>query len=313
MQGAVEQPLSALFAERNVSSMVGVRANKAHRDERLALAVLMTCSGIFAVALAAVLGFLAFSGTRLFFQDRISPLTFLFSPNWDGYGGQYGALPFIVGSLMATGFAILVGGPLGVAIGVFFSELAPKRVADMMKPAIEVLVGIPSIVYGWLGLTLLVPLIARVTHTGGDGLLAAGIVLAIMILPTVISLSEDALRVVPNALREGSAALGATRWETISRVLVPAARSGLAVAIILGIARAIGETLAIQLVLGNAPVLVTTFLRPASAMTSEIVMDMADAPDGSPFQHALFSMAFLLLLIAMGLIVLIRFALRKRS
>ncbi len=293
--------------------MVGVRASKAHRDERLAVAVLATCSGIFIFAIAMILGFLAFTGTRLFFHDRVSPFVFLFSSNWDGLSGNFGALPFIVGSLIATGFAILIGGPLGVAIGVFFSELAPKRVADAMKPAIEVLVGIPSIVYGWLGLTLLVPLIGSIFHTGGDGLLAAGIVLSVMILPTVISLSEDALRVVPNSLREGSAALGATRWETISRVLIPSARSGLAVAIILGIARAIGETLAVQLVLGNAPVLVTSLLRPASAMTSEIVMDMADAPDGSAFQHALFSMALLLLLISMALIVLIRLALRKRA
>lgn len=293
--------------------MVGVRANKAHRDERVALAVLATSSTAFVLAIALILGFLAFSGTRLFFHDRVSLGEFLFSSNWDGFGAHYGALPFIVGSVVATGFAILVGGPLGVAIGVFFSELAPKRVASAMKPAIEVLVGIPSIVYGWLGLTLLVPFIGKVFNSGGDGLLAAGIVLSVMILPTVISLSEDALRVVPDALREGSAALGATRWETISRVLLPAARNGLAVAVILGIARAIGETLAIQLVLGNAPVLVTSLLRPASAMTSEIVMDMADAPDGSPFQHALFSMAFLLLLISMGLIVLIRLALRKRA
>jgi len=305
-------PLPTLLSERNDSSMVGARANKAHRDERLALTALLTCSGIFVLAIGLILVFLAVSGTQLFFHDHISPFEFLFSKDWDGLGGHYGAAPFIVGSLMATGFAILLGGPLGVAIGVFFSELAPKRVADAMKPAIEVLVGIPSIVYGWLGLTLLVPLIGRIFHTGGDGLLAAGIVLSVMILPTVISLSEDALRVVPDALREGSAALGATRWETISRVLVPSARSGLAVAVILGVARAIGETLAVQLVLGNAPVLTTSLLHPASALTSQIVLDMGDAPDGSPYQHALFSMAFLLLLIAMSLIVLIRLALRKR-
>ncbi len=293
--------------------MVGVRANKAHRDERIALVVLMTSSAIFVVAILVILGFLAVSGTKLFFVDHVSPLTFLFSNNWDGLSGKFGAAPFIVGSLAATGFAILVGGPLGVAIGVFFSELAPERVANAMKPAIEVLVGIPSVVYGWLGLTLLVPLIGKIFHSGGDGLLAAGIVLSVMILPTVISLSEDALRVVPNSLREGSAALGATRWETISRVLLPSASSGLAVAVILGIARAIGETLAVQLVLGNAAVIPSSLLRPAAALTSEMVMDMGDAPDGSPFQHALFSMAFLLLLIAMGLIVLIRIALRRRS
>jgi len=293
--------------------MVGVRANKAHRDERIALVFLILCSVIFVVGIGLVLGYLAWNGTKLFFQDHYSLLTFLFSPDWDSLNNKFGALPFIAGSLLATGFAIVVGGPLGVAVGVFFSELAPKRVADVMKPAIEVLVGIPSVVYGWLGLTLLVPLIAKVFKVEGDGLLAGGIVLSIMILPTVISLSEDALKVVPNSLREGSAALGATRWETISRVLVPAASSGLAVGIILGIARAIGETLAVQLVLGNASVVPSSFLKPAAALTSEIILDMGDAPDGSPLQHALFSMALLLLLISMVLIVLIHYALRKRA
>jgi phosphate transport system permease protein len=293
--------------------MVAVQANKAHRQERIALVFLMLCAGIFVAAIAMILGFLGYNGTLLFWHDHVSPIEFLFGTDWDGFGGKFGAAPFIAGSLVATAFAILVGGPLGVAIGLFFSELAPKRVANAFKPAIEVLVGIPSIVYGWIGLTLLVPLIGRVFHADGSGLLAAGIVLSIMILPTVISLSEDALKVVPNALREGSAALGATRWETMSRVLIPAASSGLAVAVILGIARAIGETLAVQMVLGNAAVIPNGLLSAASALTSEIVMDMGDAPEGSAFRHALFSMALLLLLIAMGLIVLIRLALRKRS
>ena len=293
--------------------MIGVRANKAHRDEAIARSILTACAFVFVVAIAAILGYLAFTGTKLFFVDHVSPLTFLFSSDFDQFGNKFGAAPFIAGSLIATGFAIVVGGPLGVAVGVFFAELAPKRVASLMKPAIEVLVGIPSVVYGWLGLTLLVPLIAKVFGVEGDGLLAAGIVLSIMILPTVISLSEDAIRVVPNALREGSLAMGATRWETISKVLLPAASSGIAVAVILGIARAVGETLAVQLVLGNAAVVPTSLLKPAAALTSEIIMDMGDAPDGSPLQHALFSMAFLLLLISMALILLIRFFLRKRT
>ncbi|MBD5633645.1 MAG: phosphate ABC transporter permease subunit PstC [Candidatus Eremiobacteraeota bacterium] len=276
--------------------------------------MLVACSGIFVIAIALILGFLAFNGTKLFWSDHVSLFTFLFSSDWDGENGHFGAAAFIAGSLVATAMAILIGGPLGVAIGVFFSELAPKRVATAFKPAIEVLVGIPSVVYGWLGLTLLVPAIATVFHMpDGDSLFAAGIVLSIMILPTVISLSEDALSVVPNSMREGSAALGATRFETIVRVLIPAASSGLAVAIILGVARAIGETLAVQLVLGNAAIFPTSLFQPAAALTSEIVMEMGNAPDGSPWKHALFSMAFLLLLISMGLIVLIRLALRRRT
>ncbi len=301
---------------------LAAEATTAHRNERIARTILFACATIFVVGISLILAYLLFAGTKLFFHDGLSPFAFLFGTNWsiddpsskDVHANHYGAAPFIVGSLFATGFAILVGGPLGVAIGVFFSELAPRRVAAIFKPAIEVLVGIPSVVYGWLGLTLLVPAIGTIFHLqDGDGLLAAGIVLSIMIVPTVISLSEDALRVVPNSLREGSLALGATRWETISKVLIPAASSGIAVAVILGIARAIGETLAIQLVIGNATVIPTSIIKPAAALTSEIVMDMQNAQDGTPFQDSLFSMALLLLLISMGLILLIRFALRKRA
>jgi phosphate transport system permease protein len=293
--------------------MLAARANKAHRDEGIALFFLKVASGVFVVTIALLLGYLAIQGTKLFTVDHKSVFEFLFSASFDPANGKVGAAAFILGSLFVTAFAIVVGGPFGVAVGVFFAELAPKRVAAALKPAIEVLVGIPSVVYGWLGLTLLVPLIRNVTGSSGFGLLAGGIVLSLMILPTVVSLSEDALKVVPGALREGSFALGATRWETISKVLLPAAASGLAVAVILGIARAIGETLALQLVIGNAPIIPTSLLGPAAALTSEIVMDMGGATQGSLLQHALFSMAFLLLLIAMGLIVIIKFAIRRSS
>jgi phosphate transport system permease protein len=293
--------------------MLAARANKAHRDEGIALFFLKVASAVFVVTIATLLGYLAIQGTKLFTVDHKSVFEFLFSASFDPANGKVGALAFILGSLFVTAFAIVVGGPFGVAVGVFFAELAPKRVAAALKPAIEVLVGIPSVVYGWLGLTLLVPLIRNVTGSSGFGLLAGGIVLSLMILPTVVSLSEDALKVVPGALREGSFALGATRWETISKVLLPAAASGLAVAVILGIARAIGETLALQLVIGNAPIIPTSLLGPAAALTSEIVMDMGGATQGSLLQHALFSMAFLLLLIAMGLIVIIKFAIRRSS
>jgi phosphate transport system permease protein len=293
--------------------MLAARANKAHRDEGIALFFLKVASGVFVVTIALLLGYLAIQGTKLFTVDHKSVFEFLFSASFDPANGKVGAAAFILGSLFVTAFAIVVGGPFGVAVGVFFAELAPKRVAAALKPAIEVLVGIPSVVYGWLGLTLLVPLIRNVTGSSGFGLLAGGIVLSLMILPTVVSLSEDALKVVPGALREGSFALGATRWETISKVLLPAAASGLAVAVILGIARAIGETLALQLVIGNAPIIPTSLLGPAAALTSEIVMDMGGATQGSLLQHALFSMAFLLLLIARGLIVIIKFAIRRSS
>lgn len=288
------------------------RVNRARGQEKIAKGFLFACAVLFVIAISAVLLYLTTEGLKLFFVDHISPLTFLFSPEFAPEDRNPGALVFIVGSLAVTAFALLVGGPIGLAVGVFFSELAPPRVAAIFKPAIEVLVGIPSVVYGFIGLTLLVPFIRNVTGSPGFGLLAAGIVLAVMILPTIVSLSEDAMRAVPDSYREGSLALGSTRWQMIWKVLIPAARSGLAVAVILGIARAIGETLAVQMVIGNSPVLVRGLLNPTGALPAQIVIDMASAQQGSVLQHALFSMALLLLLISMGLIVLIRFVLRKK-
>jgi len=191
--------------------MITAQTVRAHQQERIATWILKAASAFFVLSIALLLGFLGFEGTKLFFADHKSLGEFLFSTRFDPEQGYVGALPFVVGSLSVTAFAICVGGPFGVAVGVFFSEIAPKNIAAIMKPAIEVLVGIPSVVYGWLGLTLLVPLIRHASGTPGFGLLAAGIVLSLMILPTVISLSEDALRVVPLSLREGSLALGATR------------------------------------------------------------------------------------------------------
>ena len=293
--------------------MISVRT-RANAQEAVARAALFAASAFVIVAMGAVLLYLAFEGTKLFFGDRINPLTFLFSPTFAPDDKHPGALVFILGSLGITVSAICIGGPLGIAVGVFFSQLAPKKLAAFMKPAVEILVGIPSVVYGWLGLTLLAPFVR--THLGsltGFGLATAAIMLSIMILPTVISLSEDALRAVPDNLREGSMALGATRWQTIFNVLLPSARSGLIVAVILGIARAIGETLAVQMVIGNAAVLPKNLFSPTAALTTEIVTDMGSAQSGSILYHSLFSMAFLLLLIAMGLILAVRYAGRSKA
>ncbi|MDQ6932681.1 MAG: phosphate ABC transporter permease subunit PstC [Candidatus Eremiobacteraeota bacterium] len=294
--------------------MIAARTSQAHRQESAAKVVLFAASAFVIFAMVLLVSYLAVEGTKLFTVDHVSPLQFLFNSHFDPENHAPGALTFILGSLAITAFAICVGGPFGVAVGIFLSELAPERLASAMKPAIEILVGIPSVVYGWLGLTLLAPLIrTHTTSPTGFGLLTAGIVLSIMILPTVISLSEDALRTVNLVLKEGSMALGATRWQTIFNVLLPAARSGLMVAVILGIARAIGETLAVQMVIGNSPILPKTLLSPTAALPPEIVMDMASAPEGSLLEHSLFSMALLLLLIAMSLILGVRMALRRRA
>ena len=289
-------------------------AQRAHRNERTALNVLRFAAGFVIFAMAVILVYLAIEGTKTFFVDHFSLWSFLFSPNYDLDSNHPGAAIFIVGTLLVTVFAIVVGGPFGIAVGVFLSEIAPAKMALVLKPAIELLVGIPSVVYGWLGLTLLVPIIREHTSSAsGFSLAGAGIVLAIMILPTVISLSEDAFNSLPPSLKEGSLALGATRFQTIIRVLLPSASSGLAVALILGIARAVGETLAIQLVIGNATAFPAGIFGPTATLTTVIVGEMPSATEGSLQEHALFSMALLLLIIAMVLILLVRFALRKRS
>lgn len=295
--------------------VIATRSSRAHTQENIAKAVLFAASAFVILAMGVIVIYLASEGLKLFFSDHVSPFTFLFSPNFDPIDARNpGALSFIVGSIVSTLCAIAVGGPIGIAVGIFLSQLAPKRVAALLKPSIEILVGIPSVVYGWLGLTLLAPFIRVHFHSNtGFGLLTAVIVLSIMILPTVISLSEDALLSVPVALKEGSMALGATRWQTIFNVLLPAARSGLTVAVILGIARAIGEALAVQMVIGNSAVLPTGLLSPTSTLTTGIVTEMGSAQQGSLLQHSLFSMAFLLLLIAMMLILLVRLAARRRT
>lgn len=290
------------------------QARRNHRVESVARVFLLGCAGFVILAMALLIAYLTSEGTKTFYADHVSIATFLFNPDFKIDEGKPGAAVFIVGTLAVTLFAIVVGGPFGIAVGVFLAEIAPTRMRQLLKPAIEVMVGIPSVVYGWLGLTLLVPLIR--THTSspsGFGLAAAGVVLAIMILPTVITLSEDALNSVPPQYREGSFALGATRWQTILRVLIPSAASGLSVAVILGIARAVGEALAIQMVIGNAGQLPMGIFSPTAALTTEIVTDMPGATQGSLLQHVLFSMALLLLIIAMILILLVRYAVRKRA
>ncbi len=293
--------------------VVSPQASKIHRSERIAVNVLRAAAIFVIFAIAVLIVYLAVEGSKTFTVDKFPVWKFLFSSEYDPVNNLGGSAVFITGTLLVTGFAIAVGGPFGIAVGIFLSEIAPARMAAVLKPAIELLVGIPSVVYGWLGLTLLVPFLREHTSSpSGFGLAAAGIVLSIMILPTVISLSEDAFRSLPTALREGSLALGATRWQTILRVLVPSASSGLTVALILGIARAIGEALAVQMVIGNGSQFPKGLFAPTSSLTTEIVLDMGGATQGSFQEHVLFSMALLLLLIAMMLILLVRLALRRR-
>jgi len=200
--------------------------------------------------------------------------------------------------------ALAIGTPLAVGTAVFLSEIASPRVRSIVRPAVELLAGIPSVVYGFFGVVMLRPIISDMTGGLGFGPLTAWIILAIMIVPTIAALSEDALNSIPMGIREASFAMGATQWQTIYKVVVPAAKIGIIDAIILGMGRAIGETMAVLMLVGNAPQFFAGVGEPVSTLTSQIVMDMGYST--GIHRTALFGMAAILFLISMALVLTVR-------
>ncbi len=225
----------------------------------------------------------------------------LFSARWYPTFDLFGTLPLILGSVLVTVTAILIALPLGVATAVFVREVAPNWAREILKPMIEVLAGIPSVVLGFFGMTLVAPLI-RETLGAPTGLTAftGALILAYMSLPTIISVAEDALDAVPKSYRDAGLAMGATKWQTIWRVVVPAARSGIVTAVMLGLGRAIGETMAVMMVTGNAarmPLSLDSLFRPARTMTATIAAEMGEVAQGSTHYHALFGIGIILFLL----------------
>lgn len=238
---------------------------------------------------------------------EVSPLEFFFSAAWDPSAKHFGALSFIMGSLLSTLVAVAIGTPLGLSGAIFLAKVAPDWLKRIMRPACDLYVAIPSVVYGYMGLVLLVPILREYLHLPtGFGVMAASLVLAIMIMPTILTISTDALNAVPKALGEASLALGATWWQTIWHVVLPAARPGIMTAIVLAMARAVGETMAVQMLIGNTPQLATSLFMPTATLTSDIVVEMGNTPFGSAWGNALFLMAFVLLILSLGMILLIR-------
>jgi len=222
---------------------------------------------------------------------------FILSSHWAPTKGHFGIFAMIVSSLLVTLGALAVGVPLGLSCAISLAEFSPERVRRVLKPALELLAGIPSVVYGFLGVIWLVPLIREDLGGPGLSLLAASLILGIMILPTVISISIDALTAVPDTYREGSIALGATRWQTVHRVVLPAASSGIITAIILGMGRAVGETMAVIMVAGNALKLPTSILDPVRTLTSNIALELGYA--AGRHREALFATGIVLFVIIM--------------
>lgn len=305
------------------------RINAYYWKHELSGKLLVTVFGLFLIILTlCMVVFIASKGLLLFLQDHRSPLEFLFSTQWhpdraaaDG-GPAVGSLIFIVGSLLISMLALIISSPFGISTSIFISEISPKLGARLLQPAVEIFVGIPSVVYGWIGLTVLVPFIRQVfnatppvlrqalpllfgAQSQGFSLLAGGIVLAVMIFPTITTISVDAFRALPVDFKEASYALGATRWQTIRRVLLPAALPGILTGIVLGLARAFGEALAVQMVIGNTIRIPGALTDSMVNLTSIITMDMANTTMGTTFNNALWSMALLLLLMSFVFILLI--------
>jgi phosphate transport system permease protein len=250
-----------------------------------------------------ILLFLLRDGYTIF--ERIGVLTFLSGTTWAPTAVEplYGIFPLIVGTLLVTIGAMVFAVPLSIGCAIYISELASPRVKQVLKPAVELLAGIPSVVYGFFGLIVLTNFI-RVTFDlpTGETWLAASVLLGIMALPTIISVSEDAISSVPHEYKEGSLAIGATRWQTISQVLVPAALSGIAAAIILGVGRAIGETMAVLMVAGNAAIIpepIWNILSPLRTLTATLGIEMGEVSVGSDHYSALFGVAVVLLVITL--------------
>jgi phosphate transport system permease protein len=288
--------------------------NRNYEEKAIEL-TLFTVSGLTVVILFLICIFL-FRDSLLLFKDT-SLLDFLTGKYWYPTSGnnQFGLVPLFLGSLLVTAGSIVFSVPLGIACAIYISEIAHPKVADLMKPFIEILAGIPSVVFGFFGLVVLVPIIQHSFNLPtGQTALTGSIMLGIMALPTIITISEDAISSVPSTIKHGSLALGATKWQTIYKVTVPAALSGISAAVMLGIGRAIGETMTLMMVTGNSAIIPSFpggFLDPVRTMTATIALEMGEVPQGSTHFHALFAVGTMLFFITF-LINLIADGIKKR-
>ncbi|MFR5541721.1 MAG: phosphate ABC transporter permease subunit PstC, partial [Barnesiella sp.] len=241
--------------------------------------------------------------SRILKDNAIPMRDVLFGTEWFPTAtpaAQFGILPLIGGTLWVSAFAILFALPFGLSVSVYMSEVANNRIRNILKPVIELLSGIPSVVYGFFGLIVIVPFIQKIFGLPvGETGLAGSIVLAIMALPTIITVSEDAMRNCPNSMREASLALGASKWQTIYKVVIPFSISGITSGVVLGIGRAIGETMAVLMVTGNAAVIPHSILEPLRTIPATIAAELGEAPSGGAHYQALFLLGVILFFITL--------------
>lgn len=289
-----------------------LKKSKKAKLESIGKFISFICIAFIVVVVASILYFVASKGIATFTTNKVSVWAFLTGTVWNpsstGADGQplVGALPMITGSFIVTLLSATVATPFALGAAIFMTEISPKTGKRVLQPVIELLVGIPSVVYGFIGLTVIVPFVRNYFGGSGFGILAGTFVLFVMILPTVTSMTVDALNSVPRYYREASLALGATRWQTIYKVVLRAAIPGILTSVVFGMARAFGEALAIQMVIGNAALMPSGLVSPASTLTSILTMGMGNTVMGSLENNVLWSLALILLLMSLFFNIAIR-------
>jgi phosphate transport system permease protein len=281
-------------------SLPGPRALQRVRERLVAWCLLL--AGLSSVAITAgIVGILGYES--LMFFRQVTPMEFFTDTQWTPLfaDAHYGILPLVTGTLVTTGIALALALPLGTTIAVYLSEYGPQAVRETMKPLLELLSGVPTVVYGYFALLFVTPLLQRIWPAlPGFNMLSAGLVIGMMIIPYISSISEDAMRAVPVHLREGSYALGATRLQTALRVIIPSAFSGIAAAYVLGISRAIGETMIVAIAAGMQPTLTLNPLEPAATITAYIAqVSLGDLPHGSIGYQTIFAAGLVLMLMTL--------------
>ncbi|MFI3065060.1 phosphate ABC transporter permease subunit PstC [Streptococcus suis] len=285
--------------------------SKNSRLEKFGKVITFLCLSLIVFIVAMILIFVAQRGLSTFFVDGVSITDFLYGSKWEPSSKIFGALPMISGSFIVTILSAVVATPIAIGAAVFMTEISPKRGAKILQPVIELLVGIPSVVYGFIGLQVVVPFVRSIFGGTGFGILSGVFVLFVMILPTVTFMTVDSLRAVPRHYREASLAMGATRWQTIWRVILNAAKPGIFTAVIFGMARAFGEALAIQMVVGNSAVIPTSLTTPAATLTSVLTMGIGNTVMGTVQNNVLWSLALVLLLMSLIFNMIMKFITRE--
>ncbi|WP_312095835.1 phosphate ABC transporter permease subunit PstC [Niallia sp.] len=299
--------MSIQTTEKQASEM-GKANKRKYMFEKVSARVFLLCALLSVISLLLIIGFVFYKGAHPFVAEGFSFFDFLFGADWVPSEGKFGIWPMIVASLYATIGALVIGVPIGLFTAIFLAEIASKRIAKIVSPAIQLLAGIPSVLYGVFGLAIIVPFLQNTLGlVKGQSLLAVILVLAIMMLPTIVTVAETAIRAVPRTYREGSLALGVSEIGTIFKVVVPAAKSGIMTAIVLGLGRAIGETMAVILVAGNSLIVPTSLTDSIRPLTTNIALEMGYA--AGTHQEMLFATGIVLF----SFILILNFVLAKIS